>query len=34
MLNVPFGQDGIDLVVSYMKDDDNIETLKHLESLL
>ncbi len=34
LLNVPFGEEGIDLVVSYMKSDDGIEILKHLESLL
>ena len=34
MLNVPFGKDGNDLVVSYLKSDDGIEVLKHLESLI
>ena len=34
LLNVPFGEEGIDLVVSYMKSDDGIDILKHLESLL
>lgn len=34
LLNVPFGQDGIDLTVSYMRTDDGIEVLKYLESLL
>ena len=34
MLNVPFGQDANDLVVSYLKSDDGVEVLKHLESLL
>lgn len=34
LLNVPFGKDGMDLVTSYMRSDDGIEVLKHLESLL
>tara|TARA_R110002167_G_scaffold74558_10_gene208607 strand:+ start:280 stop:1029 length:750 start_codon:yes stop_codon:yes gene_type:complete len=34
MLNVPYGQDGLDLVVSYFKSDDGLESLMHLESLL
>lgn len=34
MLNVPFGTDGSDLVVSYFKSDDGVEVLKHLESLI
>ncbi len=34
MLNVPFGSDGNDLVVSYLRSDEGIEVLKHLESLL
>jgi len=34
MLNVPYGQDGLDLVVSYFKSDDGIEPLKHLQALL
>ena len=34
MLNVPYGQDGKDLVVSYVKSDEGIEVLKHLETLL
>jgi len=34
LLNVPFGQDAKDLVLSYFKSDDGIDALKHLESLL
>lgn len=34
MLNVPYGKDGIDLTVSYLKSDDGLEVLKHLETLL
>jgi hypothetical protein len=34
MMNIPFGQEGIDLVVSYLKSDDGVEVLKHLETLL
>lgn len=34
LLNVPFGKDASDLVVSYFKSDDGIEELKYLESLL
>ena len=30
----PTGQDGIDLTVSYLKSDDGLEVLKHLETLL
>jgi hypothetical protein len=34
MLNVPFGQDGMDLVISYLKSDEGIDTLQHLEKLI
>jgi len=34
LLNVPFGKDGMDLVTSYMRSDEGIDVLKHLESLL
>jgi len=34
MLNVPFGSEAIDLVASYLKSDDGLEALKHLETLL
>jgi len=34
MLNVPYGQNGMDLVVSHLKSDDGLEVLKYLESLL
>tara|TARA_R110002110_G_scaffold84336_1_gene219074 strand:+ start:260 stop:1006 length:747 start_codon:yes stop_codon:yes gene_type:complete len=34
MLNVPYGKDGIDLTVAYLKSDDGLEVLKHLETLL
>ncbi len=33
MMNVPFGADGLDLVVSYLQSDDGIEVLKHLETV-
>jgi hypothetical protein len=33
MLNVPFGADGLDLVVSYLQSDEGIDVLKHLETL-
>lgn len=33
MLNVPFGADGLDLVVSYLQSDEGLDILKHLESL-
>tara|TARA_R110000868_G_scaffold108205_4_gene295653 strand:- start:879 stop:1622 length:744 start_codon:yes stop_codon:yes gene_type:complete len=33
MLNVPYGQNGMDLVVSHLKSDDGLEVLKYLESL-
>jgi hypothetical protein len=34
MLNVPFGNDANDLVVSYLKSDDGLDVLKHLETLI
>jgi hypothetical protein len=34
LLNVPYGQNGMDLVVSHLKSDDGLEVLKYLESLL
>jgi hypothetical protein len=34
LMNIPFGKDGMDLVVSYMKSDDGIEHLKYLEGLI
>lgn len=34
LMNIPFGKDGMDLVVSYMKSDEGIEHLKYLEDLL
>jgi hypothetical protein len=34
MLNVPFGAEGLDMVAQFLQDDDGIEVLKHLETLL
>lgn len=34
LLNVPFGEEPIDIVCQYMQSDDGIEVLEHLESLL
>jgi len=34
MLNVPFGDEAVDLVASYLKSDDGLDALKHLETLL
>jgi hypothetical protein len=33
MLNVPFGSDGLDMVVSYLQTDEGIEVLKYLETV-
>jgi len=34
MLNVPFGAEPLDMVAQFLQDDDGIEILKHLETLL
>ena len=34
MLNVPFGAEPLDMVAQFLQDDDGIEVLKHLETLL
>jgi hypothetical protein len=34
LLNVPFGEEALDIVCQYMQSDDGVEVLEHLESLL
>ena len=34
MLNVPFGAEALDMVAQFLSDDEGLEILKYLESLL